>query len=317
MEWNPKDDTRPLGTAPKPTLSSGYRPPPEAGRPPEPKPVLPPTRPRRRGLGCLLLLVLLIAVPVLYLLLPGSSNLLLLGVDSRREKDPAGRTDTMMLMRFSASEPFVGVLSLPRDLYLPIPGGGMNRLNTVHRFAELERAGSGPQATADTVTHNFGVEVDYFVRLYHNDVEAFIDALGGLPIVLEKPEGIFEAGSHLLSGKQALRFVRQRKDSSDITRMQRGQFFLRALLTHVMRPQTWPKLPGAAQVILNAFDSNIPAWEWPRMALALLRVGPQGIESAVIDWTMVSPRTTEAGAAVLEPRWDKIQPLIEEIFGPR
>src|SRR3972149_6681151 len=71
----------------------------------------------------------------------------------------------MVLTPIIPARPNVGMLSIPRALWVSIPGQGENRINTAHFFAEASEPGSGPRAAMDVVRTNFGVDVDYFVRL--------------------------------------------------------------------------------------------------------------------------------------------------------
>jgi LCP family protein required for cell wall assembly len=151
----------------------------QAQKPPAPAP-------KRRlgwgccGCGCLLPLALVGFLALLFFLAPGRTNFLALGVDSREAGSDLGRTDTMVLATIAPLEPYVGLLSIPRDLWVEIPGVGENRINTAHFFAEAEEPGSGPQAAMETVTHNFGVPVDYYVRIGFDGLPAVVDALGGV-----------------------------------------------------------------------------------------------------------------------------------------
>jgi len=91
--------------------------------------------PKRRPCGCCLaaLLVplsclLLILFP--YLLIRGRTNVLILGVDTREPGSNLGRTDIMILTTFLPLQPYVGMLSIPRDLWVTLPNGDQNRINT-------------------------------------------------------------------------------------------------------------------------------------------------------------------------------------------
>jgi hypothetical protein len=62
-------------------------------------------------------------------------------------------------------------------------------------------------------------------------------------------------------------------------------------------------------------DTNLPVFLWPRLGLAVLRAGPDGIDSRTINREMVYPWTTNEGANVLLPNWDAINPVLLEMFG--
>jgi len=68
------------------------------------------------------------------------------------------------------------------------------------------------------------------------------------------------------------------------------------------------------KAIIDGIDTNIPVWMWPRLAINLLLVGPNGIDSRIINRQMVTPIITEQGANVLLPNWDLILPIVQEMF---
>jgi hypothetical protein len=74
------------------------------------------------------------------------------------------------------------------------------------------------------------------------------------------------------------------------------------------------RLPGTVIATFSAVETDVPPVIWPRLGLALLRAGPDGIDNRSIGREMVTGFTTENGAAVLVPNWDLIGPLIAELF---
>jgi LCP family protein required for cell wall assembly len=206
------------------------------------------------------------------------------------------------------------MLSIPRDLWVTVPGYGENRINTAHFFAEADQPGSGPEAAIETVEVNFKVPIHYYIRIRFQGLEKAIDTLGGVEVDLPSPMSGYSAGRHLMNGEQALAFVRDRQGSDDFSRMARGQLFLRSLMVKMVNPQTWIDLPAMLTALSDFIDTDIPFWLWPRLGLALLRSGPDGIESVVIDREMVNPFTTPGGAAVLGPNWEAINPVVGEMF---
>ncbi len=65
---------------------------------------------------------------------------------------------------------------------------------------------------------------------------------------------------------------------------------------------------------MKMVNTNLPAWMWPRMVMSFLWVGPDGIDSRIINRDMVTPFTTDQGAQVLLPNWGLINPLVREMF---
>lgn len=256
------------------------------------------------------LIVLLFA----FVLYPASTNFLVLGIDRTPQGTYLGRSDTIILVTANPLKPYVGMLSIPRDLWVNIPGVGENRINTAHFFAELNQPNSGPYATMQTIEQNFGVRVHYFVRLKFDSLTKIVDALGGVDITLEKPMAGYSPGNYHLNGEQSLAFVRDRQGSDDFFRMQRGQMFVKAIVSEFAKPPNWSHLPFIFKVMLESADTNLPPWEFPRVGVALLRVGIQGIDGRMISREMVKPFTANGGAQVLAPDWSKITPLIDEMF---
>jgi polyisoprenyl-teichoic acid--peptidoglycan teichoic acid transferase len=287
------------------------------------QPMVAAQKPRRRGCACSTCLgiplgsfvLLAIVALAVYFLAPMRTNLLILGIDRPPEGTNTSRTDTMILTTFVPLKPYVGMLSIPRDLWVPIPGYGENRINTAHFFAEAENPGSGPQAALQVVEDNFKVQVPYYLRVRFDGFEKVVDAMGGVTVDLPSAMSGMDAGVHHLDGAQALAFARDRKGSDDFFRMERGQIVLKSALKQMLNPLSWFHLPAMMIALGQAVDTNMPAWQWPRIGLALLRAGPGGIDSRTIDREMVTPFVTSGGADVLGPNWDKILPVVQEMFG--
>ncbi len=274
--------------------------------------------PQRRGWGRLSAALLGLAFGLslaAYLLLPLRTNVLLLGIDSRPQESQVSRTDTMILTTVIPTRPYVGMLSIPRDLWVSVPGVGENRINTAHFFAENAAPGSGPAAAKQVVAMNFGVDVPYYVRIRFDGLVRFVEALGGIEVNLPTAMSGLEAGRHRLGGDQALAFVRDRKGTDDFFRMQRGQLFLQAVLHQMMKPVSWVRLPAAYAVLLTSMDTDLPFLLWPQVGFSLLRAGPEGIDGRTISRQMVQGFTTAGGAAVLAPRWEMINPVLLQMFG--
>lgn len=258
---------------------------------------------------------MLFAVFLVYFLAPLRTNILLLGTDDAPDRGAVGRTDTIILTTVVPTRPYVGMLSIPRDLWVQVPGVGEQRINTAYFFAEASEAGSGPQAALQTIENNFGIPVRYFALVHMSGLVEAVDALGGVTVQLESPTGGWPAGTHHLNGTQALALVRERSGSDDFSRMKRTQVLMASLAGEVLQPANWASLPGFAYEAIQAVDTNIPLWQLPRLAFALLRVPVFGIDSRVIDRELVVPFQTSGGAQVLAPNWEAVHPILAEMFG--
>jgi polyisoprenyl-teichoic acid--peptidoglycan teichoic acid transferase len=257
----------------------------------------------------------LLAVILFYFFAPLRTNILLLGTDDSPERGSIGRTDTIILTTIVPLKPYVGMLSIPRDLWVTVPGVGEQRINTAYFFAESNRVGSGPRGTMQTIQQNFGVPVRYYAVIHMFSLTSVVDALGGVDINLESSTGGYPAGPHHLDGAEALAFVRERTSSDDFNRMVRTQILLSAVFNKVVQPPHWISLPQFIYSLTQVVDTNIPIWQWPRLLFALLRTSVIGIESQTITREMVQPFQTSEGAQVLAPNWETINPLLIEMFG--
>jgi polyisoprenyl-teichoic acid--peptidoglycan teichoic acid transferase len=268
-------------------------------------------------LGCILLVlaVLLLSTALAgYLLYPNHSNILLLGIDYADPWNAVSRSDTIMLLTFNPLKPSVTLLSIPRDLWVNIPGVGENRINTAHFYAEVQQPGSGPRALLETIQANFDVQAHYFLRIRFESFRDIVDALGGIDVTITEPMAGYEPGKYHFTGRKALAFVRDRSNADDFFRMSHGQFMLRAVFKNMLRPVKWPRLPAVIREFFHAVDTNIPVWMWPRLAFTLLRTGPGGIDSYIVGREMVTPTMTDQGAMVLMPNWTTIRLLANKLF---
>lgn len=222
-----------------------------------------------------------------------------------------GRSDTIMAFSVNPFLPVVKVLSVPRDLWVAIPGVGENRINTAHFFAEAQTAGTGPQAALETVNQNFQLRLKHTIRFNLENFPVLIDALGGITLTLPHSMSGYPAGTHQFNGAQALAFVRNRSDGDDFFRIRQGQIFISGFFRKLLDLQTWPRLPQFIAAIPGAMDTDIPFWLWPRIGLALARSSITGIEPLVIDRTMVTGFVTSEGAQVLLPDWTKIREYLK------
>lgn len=256
------------------------------------------------------------------------TNVLILGLDRRPGQGYIVRSDVLMVVTAHPQGPRLGLLSIPRDLYVEIPRFGQSRINTAHFWGEYERPGGGPNLAMETVATNFGVPVRHYVRLDFEGFRAVIDAIGGIEVVVD--EGIVDnayptddygtkrieipPGPQHMDGERALQYVRVRHGSSDFERAARQQQVMLALARGLSSPQNLPRLPAVFRAVVENVDMNLGPVEMVRIAIAVVRVGADGTEHEVIDRDMTRPWTTPTGGAVLLPRWEAIDLLVEGLF---
>lgn len=263
--------------------------------------------------GCVLLPALLIlTLLIVYLFLPFATRVIVLGIDEAPPGTFLGRSDTIMLINAKPMPPKLAIVSIPRDLWVPLGAYGENRINTAHFFAESASTGAGPIVARDTINSLFQTNINYYVRFSFNSVIAVVDSIGGVEITLDAPQGGLNAGTHQLNGAQALDFVRERKSADDFARMRHGQMFISAFMRKLLSPATLPQYPAFIQAMREAIDTNIPIWHWPRLATLFTLGFLTETDSSTIDRTMVTPFTTSGGASVLLPDWNQILPFVHQ-----
>ncbi len=275
------------------------------------------------------LLGLAAAAAVIVLFPPPRTNVLILGVDRRPGETMVSRTDTLILATFHASRRYVGLLSIPRDLYLTLPGGSTGRINTAHFAGEAAQRGGGPAAAMQTVRSNFGLDVHRYARIDFEGFVGIVDAVGGIYLDVPRPlidyafptddYGIttveFQSGPQWMDGQRALSYARIRHGSSDFKRAERQQLVLRALLARLAWPDAWVRLPAAALAARGAIDTDLTPIEVVRLAAIVVLAGADGLDQRVIDENLTQSFITDNGASVLLPRWERINPVLLEMFG--
>ena len=270
-----------------------------------------------------LLLVALLAFP------PARTNVLILGTDRRPGEIAPSRTDTVLLVTGDPSKPYMGMLSIPRDLWVRLPDGGENRINAAYHFAELAQPGSGPSAAVSTVQNNFGLPIDGYVLIDFKGFVRLIDAAGGVEINVPEPlvdydyptddYGVttvtIEAGPQRMDGEVALAYARIRHGTNDLQRVNHQQQIVQALLAQLLDPAAIPRYPAVFKVLTRSVESDLALVQLLRLAPTIILVGPAGIHREVLQGEMVQPYTTAQGASVLLPLWEEIRPLLAEMFG--
>jgi LCP family protein required for cell wall assembly len=263
----------------------------------------------------------------------------LLGID---EKQAAGiwRTDSIVLV-FAQLEAKrtdvrrIALLSIPRDLWVFIPGHGYGRINTVDALGERTQYPGGGRGLLDkTLRHNLGVPVDHYVRIDYRGFIRIVDALGGVTVNVEKPLTdtfpdplsptdsttiSFPAGPRHMDGRTALNYCRSRMTTDDFDRSRRQLQVLQALLRQALTPERLAKAPELWATFSDAFDTDLSMIEAILLASLVGRSLSQGtepgnVQSAHLDLGTTRPWTTPQGAQVLLPQTDAIQRVILDLL---
>lgn len=170
-------------------------------------------------------------------------NILVIGVDYR-EGEQSARTDTMIVVSIDPKAKTVGMLSLPRDLQVSIPGYGDHKINAAYVFGEIDqRPGGGIGLLQRTIRANFGIQIHYYGAVNFVGFEKIVDTFGGVTVDPRYPiqddeyptetygytSIYFPAGLQHLNGQQALQYARTRHQDLDFGRSQRQQEVILAL----------------------------------------------------------------------------------------
>lgn len=274
--------------------------------------------------------IVAIVVISFYILFPPTRlNVLLLGLDRRPGESDVARTDTLILATIDPTSNYVGLLSIPRDLWITLADGSENRINTAHFFAEAAAPGTGPTAAVTTVGSNFGLTLNRYIRIDFDGFVQVIDSVGGVTISVDRqivdyeyPDAnygyevlVIEPGEQLMDGALALKYARTRHGSSDFERAKRQQAVITAFARRLLEPSAWPRLPFLIIALQSAVDTNLTLPDLIGALPTLVQVGPEKIDRRVIEGDLVQPFTTSGGAAVQLPVWERINPVLREMFG--
>jgi LCP family protein required for cell wall assembly len=174
-------------------------------------------------------------------------TILVMGLDLRDWEEDSGapRSDTMMLVTVDPITHTAGMLSIPRDLWVEIPGFEHNRINTAYFLGESYKLpGGGPELALKTVENLIGVPVPYYAVIYFYAAEDIIDEIGGVDVLVTERIKISPIGrmsiwlepkAHHLNGSQALAYARARKtEGGDFDRAQRQQQVILAIRDRVL-----------------------------------------------------------------------------------
>ncbi len=261
----------------------------------------------------------------------------LLGVDDRgSDYATASRTDSISLVNVRFTDHRATLLSIPRDLYVPLPDLGdygiyQDRINTAFEFGEIWLGpGYGPSEFKNTVALNFGIRVDRYVLINFRAFVAAVDAVGGIDV--DVPEYVYDAhfpadegygtivfemqaGRQHMDGATALRYARTRHQDGDFQRSARQQLVLLALRDKLISPDVIPQLPALLASLGGLAQTDLS----PQDMAALACIGPKieraAITTLAIDGTMVTPWRTFTGGSVVIPNREAMAPTVQAFLG--
>jgi len=230
----------------------------------------------------------------------GALNFLLVGSDSRDPvTDPADvsrfgavggkRTDTIILAQVVPGQRRGVLLSIPRDLWVTIHGGGrqfQGKINSAYQY--------GPQAIVDTVSSLTGVPINHYMEIDIRGFRNMVDAIGGIDVHMDQPlydsmlNFRLPAGTVHMDGNTALSFVRSRHTArGDFDRIARQQTFIRAVMSKVGKPTVLGN-PIRVNNLARAFAKNVTVDQYFQLddlikfALSIRKVGQNQLRTLSI-----------------------------------
>lgn len=191
-------------------------------------------------------------------------NIMLVGTDNQEGQDLDGnrwqvtsqRSDVIMIVHVPADRKDVQVVSIPRDSWVEVEGKGEAKINSAFNGGDVSRA-------VTTVENLTDVRIDHVVMVDFNGFADIVDALGGVTITVPETttddyQGTIEAGTYVMDGETARRYVRQRYALSggDFDRIKRQQNLIRAIAKKLIAADTLTDL-GTLQDTISAITTNL------------------------------------------------------------
>jgi len=262
-------------------------------------------------------------------------NFLLIGSD--RRSGTSFRTDTMVIVILRPHEGQVSLISIPRDLWVSIPGSENQRINTAYQLGErFGYPGGGPGLLKDTILYNLGIRIDHTAMVDFDGFRKIVDTLGGVDVPVAcaytdwrlidpsyDPENennwyLYTAGPGLvhMDGDLALWYARSRQKSNDFDRGRRQQEVLRSLFTQALQAGTLSRIPELYNNLKESVVTDLGLGDVLQLAVYAPKMTNADIRSYYIRPPYVSSWITNGGAYVLLPNQEALQGLLTEALSP-
>ena len=264
----------------------------------------------------------------------GRVTVLILGLDYRdwEAGSDHSRSDTMILLTLDPLSRTAGILSIPRDLWVAIPGFKHGKINTAYYLGDAYKLpGGGPGLAVDTVEQFLGVPINYYAQIDFGAFVRFIDEIGGVKVNVPEPITIdllgsgsatkktLKPGVQVLPGEWALAYARARNsDGGDFDRAKRQQQVILAIRDRVLSIETLPVLLGKADILYKelaaGIRTNLTLEHVTKLALLASQIPESNIRQGVINEKYILFGQSPDNLAILIPLIDKIHVLRDEIF---
>ncbi len=262
-------------------------------------------------------------------------TILVMGLDYRDWQAGEGppRTDTMILLTIDPLTKTAGMLNVPRDLWVSIPGFEYGRINTAYPLGILYNVpGGGPGLAMQTVQELLGVPIDYYAIIDFYAFEQFIDDLGGINMTVSTeisvdPIGqantiVYKPGNYLFDGPAALAYARARHtDGGDFDRALRQQQVILAIRDRIIElgpAKVGARIPNLYKELSEGIHTNLSLDDAVKLGWLALDIDISTIQRGAIAppnaVTMASFNTPEGPQDVLIPVPDQIRVIRDQIF---
>ncbi|RME08819.1 MAG: LytR family transcriptional regulator, partial [Anaerolineae bacterium] len=260
-------------------------------------------------------------------------NILLIGLDYNSWRGNSGPplSDTMILFTIDPLTKTAGMLSIPRDLWVNIPGFEYGKINTAYQLGEAYKLpGGGPGLAMKTVEALLGVPVQYYAQVNFDAFVYFIDQMGGLKLnvpyemyidIYDDPKGKIrlQPGVQTLPGEYVLAYARSRStEGGDFDRAARQQQVVMAirqrLLDFNLVPVFIQKAPEMYQQVQDGINTNLTLDQIIKLGLLALDIPPERIINRIIGPEQVQLGKSPDGLDILKPLPDQIRVLRDEVF---
>ena len=253
------------------------------------------------------------------------TNVMLLGGDDPNMGNGSQRTDAIIVVSINRDTQTASMISIPRDLYVYIPGWTMNRINTAMARGQLSGyPGGGVGLLEDTILYNFGIPIHYYAKVDFSGFQQIVDGLDGVEVAvgceltdwrLKSPEldqnveenwerFTLPAGIHTMDGDLALWYVRSRQSSSDWDRGRRQQQVLQAILNQGVDLNLISEVPTFFNAYRETVETDLDIGRILQLATLAPAVRANGIQHLYLARSTVSWTIPGSGAQVLLPVWD-------------
>ena len=242
------------------------------------------------------------------------------------------RSDTMMLLTIDPISKTAGMLSVPRDMWVNIPGFGYGKINTAYSLGEAYKLpGGGPGLAIKTVENFIGVPIQYYAQIDFGAFTQMIDEIGGLDIEVSEtitldPIGQhntiydLQPGTYHFDGAHVLAYARARyTEGGDVDRARRQQQVIFAIRDKIlslnMLPTLVAKAPALYQELSTGIHTNMSLDDAIKLGVLGMQIPQENIKKGVIDYNMMTIGTSPDGLDIFKPIPDKIRELRDEVFG--